>query len=184
MISYIKGVVIGRGDNYIVVEANGLGYKVFTTPNIIAADMLSIELHTYLQVREDALSLYGFQSLSDLTFFEQLITVSGVGPRMALTVLSSQSTELIKKAIVAQDSALITKVGGVGKKTAEKIILELKGKILADGEILPAGSSDDLFQALENLGYSGREIKEIIVKLDPALPVEERVRQALKLLGK
>jgi len=144
-----------------------------------------IEVHTFLQVREDALNLFGFETAAELGFFELLITVSGVGPKMAMAVLSAGDIELIKDAIAAQDLAMFTKIGGVGKKTAERIIVELKEKIgsISSGGSVRTGGSDDLLSALEGLGYSGREIKEVLAKLDHNLPSEERLRQALKYLS-
>ena len=186
MIAYLKGKLIARGEGYIVVETNGIGYKIFTTPSIIGSELDSeIQLHTYLQVREDILALFGFQNLADLSFFEMLLSVSGVGPKVALSVLAAENTELIKSAIAAQDVAVFTKIGGVGKRTAEKIILELKNKVSSDGAVfVSGGNSGDLLMALENLGYSNREIKEVLGKIDPALTLEEKMRQALKILSK
>lgn len=177
------------GDAYVVVEAAGIGYKIYTTPSVLERAAGSpVHLHTHLQVREDAMVLFGFETDDELAFFEMLITVSGVGPKVALSILSSQNIALIKDAIAAQDAALFTKIGGVGKKTAEKIILELRDKVFSGAAAGAAGgsarSSDDLLNALENLGYSSREIKDVLGKLDQSLPTEEKLRKALKLLGR
>ena len=187
MIAYIKGKIISKGENYLVLENAGIGYKIFTTPKVLEnATGKELALHTYLQVREDAQTLYGFANTGDLSFFELLITVSGVGPKMALSILSGENIALIKQAIAARDAAIFTKIGGVGKKTAEKIILELREKmdVLDDSGIPNAIGSEDIITALENLGYSDREIKEALVKLDHSLPAEEKLRQALKLLSR
>ena len=131
--------------------------------------------------------LYGFATAEELGFFELLITVSGVGPKVALSILSAQNIAMVKDAIAAQDAALFTKIGGVGKKTAEKIILELRDKVFSGSAPTAVGSprsSDDLLAALENLGYSSREIKEVLAKLDQSLPTEDKLRQALKLLSR
>ena len=189
MISYITGTLIGKNENYAVVQTQGIGYKIFTTPNVLEMAIGSdISLHTHLQVREDALALFGFLTAAELQFFELLITVSGVGPKVALSILASQNMELVTNAIAAQDLAMFTRIGGVGKKTAEKIIVELKDKIGALGGSANGGMnplpSDDLFAALENLGYSAREIKDVISKIDQAAPTEEKLRQALKFLSR
>ncbi len=172
----------------MVLENNGIGYKIFTTPKVLELPMEArAELHTYLQVREDALQLFGFENAEDLHFFEQLITVSGVGPKVALAVLSAGSVEITKQAIAAGDAAVFTKIGGVGKKTAEKIILELKEKISAPDFGAEGGVSrglGDIFSALETLGYTGREIKKVLPEIDAHLPEEEKIKQALRILGK
>lgn len=186
MIAYLKGKVISRGENYLVLETGGVGYKIFTTPKLLATPLnTEIEVHTYMNVREDAQQLFGFDSPADLAFYEMLLSVSGVGPKGALSILSAENTELIKNAIASQDVAIFTKIGGVGKKTAEKIIVELKNKIGADGVVHSGdGSSEDLLLALESLGYSNREIKEVLGKLDPSQTLQEKMRHALKLLSK
>jgi len=186
MIAYIKGKVLAKGESYAVIENSGIGYKVFTTPKVLETAVgADLALHTYLQVREDAQTLFGFLNIADLQFFELLITVSGVGPKMALSILAAENTDLIKQAISTQDAAIFTRIGGVGKKTAEKIILELKEKMGAiEIDRSSAGSSGDIIAALEGLGYSSREIKEVLGKLDHALPAEEKLRQALKMLGR
>ena len=188
MIASIKGKITAKKDNFLVLEANGVGYKIFTTPKVLENELgVELLLHTYTQVREDAMALFGFALPSDLDFFELLITVSGVGPKMALSILSLDNTEMIKSAIANSDAAVFTKIGGVGKKTAEKIILELKDKIGDLGAVGTAAgheNSDQLLAALENFGYSNKEIKEVLKKLDLSLPAEEKLRQALKFLAK
>jgi Holliday junction DNA helicase RuvA len=188
MIGYIRGKIIGKTESQILLENNGIGYRLSVTPKVLEKAIgTETELHTFLQVREDALNLFGFESAADLSFFELLITVSGVGPKMAMTVLSAGDMDLIKNAIASQDLAVFTKMGGVGKKTAERIIVELKEKLgsaLLSGTGSVGGSGDDLLSALEGLGYSTREIKEVLGKIDHTLPSEEKLRQALKYLSK
>ncbi|MDB4939711.1 MAG: ruvA [Candidatus Doudnabacteria bacterium] len=186
MIGYIKGKIIGKTENQLLLENNGIGYRIMATPKILELPLNSeIEVHTYLQVREDALNLYGFQTISELNFFELLITVSGVGPKMAMSVLSAGDIDLVRNAIISQDVAVFTKVGGVGKKTAERIIMELKEKLGSiSGGSFVGGGSDDILTALEGLGYSTREIKEVLSKIDHSLTSEEKLRQALKHLSK
>lgn len=189
MIASLRGTIIAKELNSIVLETGGVGYRVLATPGVIASAQVgeALFLHTYLQVREDAMILFGFATQAEQEFFELLITVSGVGPKMALSVLSAGNAELVKDAIASGDAAVFTKVGGVGRKTAEKIIVELRDKIGALGygkEGSSAGGSDMVFAALEQFGYSQKEIKDILPKLDHAVPAEDRIRQALKLLGR
>ncbi len=183
MIASIKGKVVGKGGNYVVLEANGIGYKLFVVPRIIETDLdQELYLHTFMQVREDAMNLFGFSSAAELAFFEMLISVSGVGPKMALSVLAAGDMDLIKQAIITQDSAIFTRISGVGKKTAERIIVELKEKLGSNADMAIATDSSDVLTALESLGYSNREIKEVLGKLDHNLSSEEKLRQALKML--
>jgi Holliday junction DNA helicase RuvA len=189
MIASLRGTVIAKELNSLVLETGGVGYRVLATPEVVAAAQVgeALFLHTYLQVREDAMVLFGFTTQAEQAFFELLISVSGVGPKMALTVLSSGNADMVKDAIAAGDVAVFTKIGGVGRKTAEKIIVELKDKIGALGYgvgVSAGGDSDMVLAALEQFGYSAREIKEILPKLDHAATAEDRIRQALKLLGR
>ncbi len=186
MIGYIKGKIIAKSDNHVLVENNGIGYRIMVVPKVLELPInTEVELHTYLQVREDALNLYGFQTIPELNFYELLITVSGVGPKMAMTVLSAGDINLIQNAISAQDVGVFTKLGGVGKKTAERIIVELKEKLGSfSGHAGAIGGSDDILSALEGLGYSTREIKEVLSKIDHQASSEEKLRQALKHLSK
>jgi Holliday junction DNA helicase RuvA len=186
MIGYIRGKIIGKTETQILLENSGIGYRVTATPKLLEMPLNSeVEVHTFLQVREDALNLFGFQTIGELNFFELLITVSGVGPKMAMTVLSAGDLDLIRNAISAQDVAVFTKLGGVGKKTAERIIMELKEKLgTVSGSGMIHGGSDEVLSALEGLGYSTREIKEVLGKIDHQLSSEEKLRQALKYLSK
>jgi Holliday junction DNA helicase RuvA len=186
MIGYIKGKVIYKNAAYLILENNGVGYKVFVPNNILEKDTAELALYTYLQVREDALNLFGFETQIELSFFEMLTSVSGVGPKMGLAVLAAGDTDTIKQAIVNQDIAIFTRISGVGKKTAERIVLELKEKISETGFAFNpgVGDSSEIFSALEGLGYSRREISEVAKKLDHSLSQEEKLRQALKMLSK
>lgn len=188
MIASLRGKIIAKGIQHLVIETGGLGYAVFVTAPVAISVAVGeeLQLHTYLQVREDALVLFGFADRKELEFFEMLITVSGVGPRVALSILSAGNAEMVKQAIAAEDVAVFTKVGGVGRKTAEKIIVELKDKVGALGYARESsgGSSEDLIRALEQLGYSQKEIKDVLPKLDRAATPEDQLRAALKELSK
>lgn len=184
MISYLKGTVLEKGLTYLVLEVNNIGYKVFVTPEILEAKIGDeVAVFTYMKVADDGQSLFGLPDFSTLQFFEMLITVSGVGPKVALAILSSAQTDAIKNAIANQDAGVFTRISGVGLKTAEKIIVELKNKVGAvSGH--EAGGSSEVFDALMALGYNQREVREVINKVDRSLSEQEQIRQALKLMGK
>ena len=130
MISYLKGIILEKGLTYIILENNNIGYKVFVTPETLEAKIGdTAALYTYHKSGEDGQALFGLLDFESLQFFELLITVSGVGPKVALAILSSARVESIRQAIANQDAAVFTRISGVGLKTAEKIIVELKSKI-------------------------------------------------------
>lgn len=191
MISYLKGKLLAKGKNYLIIEVADVGYQVFTSPAMYA-DLVAgepIEVYTHQYVREDALDLYGFSSLEELEMFELLISITGVGPKSALGILSIAKVSEIKDSIARGDSHLLTKVSGIGRKTAERIILELREKIGALGfGAGPAGGAvtgGDEIDALTSLGYSLQQAREALRQIDPAVKDPgERIRQALKLLGK
>jgi len=185
MISYLKGSILEKGLTYLIVETNNIGYKVFVTPENIENKVgEEVRLYTYMKVSDDGQALFGLPDFLSLQFFEMLITVSGVGPKVALTILSSASVDAVKSAIANQDAAAFTRVAGVGTKTAEKIIVELKNKIGVLASTPGATATSDVFDALTALGYAQREVREALNKLDHSLPEKEQLKQALKFLGK
>jgi Holliday junction DNA helicase RuvA len=187
MIRSVRGPVIARGKDYLVIEAGGIGYKVFVTePAALAADINEqLILHTYLQVREDALNLFGFADVEELTMFELLLSVNGVGPKVALSTLSVLSPDMLRMAVSAEEPAMIARVPGVGKRTAEKIVLELRDKVKHVSGVqsltLVSGDVDsEVVDALISLGYSVVEAQRAVQKLPKdAVGVEERLRLAL-----
>ena len=184
MIASVSGRIISRGLDHLVVETGGIGYLVFTTTDVLTkfAPGDEVKLLTHMVVREDVQALYGFLQPTERQLFSMLLSVAGVGPRIALAILSSGKVEELRSAIGRGDSAIFTAISGIGKKTAERIILELKGK-LADLVEGGANSSADIINALSNLGYNMYEIREILGKLSPNASVEDRLKEALKLLG-
>ncbi len=184
MISYLKGRIIEKTLTFLILENQGIGYKIFVTPETLEKPLNSETfLYTYLKSSDDGQTLYGLPDFTTLQFFELLITVSGVGPKVALGILSSSKISVIEQAIANADAEIFTRMSGVGKKTAERIILELKSKIGAIGTNLPAGGSD-LYDALINLGYSAKETRDALQKLDSNLSTEQQLKEALKLLSK
>jgi holliday junction DNA helicase RuvA len=191
MIRSVRGKVLQGGKGYLVIEvgavAGGIGLRVFTTE--VTSSQLqqsdSVLLHTYLQVREDALSLYGFPNEDELSMFELLLSVNGVGPRVALATLNTLSPDALRMAIANDEPALVARVPGVGKRTAQKIILELKDKVAgptaAMGGFVQINNVDsEVIDALTSLGYSVVEAQRAIQKLPKdAVGVEDRLRLAL-----
>jgi holliday junction DNA helicase RuvA len=185
MIAYLKGVILEKGLTYIILDTGNIGYKVFVTPEILEHKIgETVVLFIYHKVSEDGQSLFGLSDFSTLQFFEMLITVSGVGPKMALAILSASRVENIRQAIVSQDPAVFTRISGVGLKTAEKIIVELKSKVGALEVQGGIAGSGDVFEALIALGYSQKEVRDALKKVDATLPSNAQLKEALKFLGK
>lgn len=190
MISHLRGNVIHLDLKYVILDVSGVGYKVAVTTSTL--EHLShhtehVSLFTYLAVRDDALDLYGFISKDELDFFELLLTISGIGPKSALGILNTASVETIKDAVFNEDPSYLTKVSGIGKKNAEKIVRELKDKIGIKGDVGTAGSSKQkestmAIEALMALGYSADDARDAIKKIDRTLTTGEQVKQALKIL--
>lgn len=178
---------------YIVLDVNGVGYKVHTTADILmkidTKNNEPVTLWTYLAVRENALDLYGFLNQTELSFFELLITISGIGPKTALGILNVASVHALQTAISTSDTSHLTKVSGIGKKVAEKIVMELKDKVDGIGhspEMADAMRNDsDALEALVSLGYNQHEARDSLKKLDASIKeTSAKVKAALKVLGK
>lgn len=188
MISQITGQIILKTDKYVLVEANNIAYKVFATTELLSVAKLNEKqkVWTYLAVRENALDLYGFASKEELDFFELLITISGVGPKTAIGILNVASVASLRKAISSGETAHLTKVSGLGKKMADKIVLELKGKIGSYEEIaLGLKEEIDALEALKALGYSHRDAREALQEISKDIvKTGDRIKAALKHLGK
>lgn len=186
MIGQITGLITFKGDKYLIVDVGGVGYKVNVTNDTLASCPLNEErlFWTHLVVREDVLDLYGFVSKSEQDFFELLITVSGIGPKSALGILSLASPEILRKSIVSGNTDYLTKVSGIGKKNAEKIVLELKDKLGNLGDFLSQDTFDidnDVLAALQALGYSAREAAEAIKNIpDDTSELNDKIRAALR----
>jgi Holliday junction DNA helicase RuvA len=186
VIAYLSGEVVARGADHVVVDVRGVGYKVFV-PRHPSGD--TVALHTHHVVRDDAQQLFGFETREELSLFELLITVPGVGPKAALSLLSVSSPPALAGAIASGDAAALARAPGVGKKTAERLIVELKGKIARTGpEREPTGllTEDDAAAALQSLGYSASEALAAL-RAAPAVgaaSTEERVTAALRSTGR
>jgi Holliday junction DNA helicase RuvA len=189
MIARLRGTPAGRTPDGLVLDVGGVGYLVAATPSALrkADGTAEVALETYLHVREDALQLYGFADSAERELFTHLLTVSGVGPKVALAVVSGSPPAELRRAIVLGDTARFQSIPGIGKKTAERIVLELKEKLGAGDVVLPAapGAADEpshltARDALVELGYSVTEAEQALAGVDSELPAEERVRLALR----
>ena len=186
MIARLRGKPVGSTPEGLVLDVGGVGYLVAATPSALrkaeGADELVVE--TYLHVREDTMQLYGFADRAERELFIQLLTVNGVGPKVALAIVSGSPAEELRRAIVREDIARFMVIPGIGKKTAERIVLELKEKIGAGVTELSTTPSGDLHvvarDALVELGYSLIDAERALADTDPLLPPEDRVRLALK----
>ena len=170
MIAHLRGRLISKSPQYAVVEAGGVGYEILISiPSFTAlpAEGADVAFHIHMHVREDTLALYGFSDRGEKRIFERLITVNGVGPRLAITVLSGLSTERLVAAIRGQDHATLTQIPGVGKKLAERLVVELKDKLedmASASQQNEAGPlADDVLSALVNLGYQRPVVQKAII---------------------
>ena len=187
MIARIRGRPVGLDADGLVVDVGGIGYRLFATPSAarLADGSDEVTLETHLHVRDDALQLYGFAEAGERELFEQLLAVSGVGPKVALAIVSGYSPGELKRAIVREDADLFQTIPGIGKKTAQRVVLELKEKItpLAAVEAPHLGAGDGHIvarDALVELGYTVAEAEQRLSSTDPELSPAERVRQALR----
>jgi Holliday junction DNA helicase RuvA len=187
VIGRISGRLLAKNPPQVLLEAAGVGYEIdvpMSTFFNLPATGDAVTLHTHLVVREDAHVLYGFATLEERAAFRKLIRISGVGARTALAVLSGLSVADLAQAVTLQDSARLTKVPGIGKKTAERLLLELKGKISEVETKSVSGSSSDVLNALVGLGYSEKEALAAVKGLPAGLAVTDGIRAALKALAK
>jgi Holliday junction DNA helicase RuvA len=187
MIYSIFGAVAQHKQGFVIIDAGGIGYKVFiseSTKSRLPLGNEKVLLFTHFHVREDSMDLYGFITEEELSFFEALISVSGVGPKSGLSILNTASPERLAAALMEEDSALFQKTSGIGKKTADRIVLELRGKIgtLQDtGTIAKVKVDADVLDALMGLGYNRRDAQRAIEAIDVSLKTtDERLRDALK----
>src|SRR3989338_11001217 len=184
MIGSIKGKIVLKTDKYLIVEANGVGYKISVSPDTLSKvkkEECFFFIHTH--VREDAIDLYGFLGREELEFFEMLINVSGIGPKGALSILGIASLDTLRKAISTGDTTYLTKISGIGRKTAEKIVIELRDKIDEKKSGASLQGELDAMEALRSLGYSQNEIREALKKVDPESGINAKIKEALKILG-
>lgn len=188
MISCLSGTIRHKDLNALTVDVNGVGYKVLVTTEtaLEAIPSSPISLWTHLVVRETSLELFGFLDKETLDTFELLITISGIGPKSALSILNVASPAMLRQAVASEDTTYLTRVSGIGKKNAEKIVLELKDKlkITKEDKGVDMRSEGDALEALVSLGYSERDAREALKKVPKETEgASERVKAALKILS-
>ena len=204
MITYIKGTLEIKTKGYVVIEVNGIGYKIFMAENgIEKLDTIGekVQVHTYMRVREDDISLYGFLTNEELRMFELLLGVGGIGAKGALAILSHITPSKFALAVISNDIAILKKIPGIGPKTAQRVILELKDKLKKEQQVTSETSEEEIssfgqaiaedekiteaVSALQVLGYSRKEIADALKKLDlSTLSVEDIIRKSLGNLAK
>lgn len=186
MIGSINGKLLLKTPKFIIVDVSGVGYKIsisVETFSKIEEVGKNVFVWTHMHIREDAQDLYGFSDRQELEFFEMLINVSGIGPKGALGILGIASIDTLKKAISTNDTSYLTKVSGIGRKTAEKIVIELRdkfGKEQSDGSL---EKELDVLEALKSLGYSQNESREALKKVSPDGDLNKKIKEALKILS-
>lgn len=190
MISAVDGILEGKGASWAFIRVGGITLQVHLPASslaVLGSVGQKVHLYTHLQVREDDLSLYGFTSPEELSLFQHLISISGIGPKLALSLLSALSPNQLVAAIASGDSELLRRVPGIGQKTASRLILELKGKLERVGLAAPAGveGEGEVLSALTNLGYSLSEATKALSSLssDHPLSLEEKIKLALQSLA-
>lgn len=196
MIAYLKGKLVIKAVDYIVIDVQGIGYKVYMSKTAIdkLEEEKEIKIYTYLKVREDDISLFGFNTLEELNMFELLISVGGIGAKSAIVILSNITPSKFALAVITSDVNTLKKLQGIGPKTAQRIILELKDKIKTEEAIENQENTikqeeqiqedmEELIQALQVLGYRRYEINNILPKIKEET-LEDRIKEALKYLAR
>ena len=198
MIGYIKGIIEVKTKDYVLIDVNGIGYKIFMSNKSISSVEKGneVKIYTFMKVREDDISLYGFLNNEELITFEQLISVGGIGAKSAITVLSNITPSKFALSIITNDVNTLKKLPGIGAKTAQRIILELKDKmktsdaVANNDEVLVDkvkldNNMQDAIEALCVLGYMRKDVENILAKVDTEnLTVEEIIKQGLRFLGR
>jgi holliday junction DNA helicase RuvA len=186
MIARLRGRFAGESGDGVVLDVNGVGYLVQSTSRarrLAREGSGEVTLETHLHVREDVMQLYGFADADERELFQALLGVSGIGPKVALAIISGSTTAELRRAIVLEDTARFEAIPGIGKKTAQRVVLELREKVSAEAIATPTAAPPDALvarDALVELGYSVVEAERALAEVDPELPAEERVRLALQ----
>lgn len=188
MIGRLRGTLVDKSDGSVVVDVGGVGYVVAVTPRTLTSLPPVGEeavLHTHLHVREDQLSLFGFDTTADKELFALLLGVSGVGPKVGLAILATMTPDQLRMAVVSGDTSALTAVPGIGKRSAEKLMVELRPKMEASLDTSSgSGPMSEVREALASLGYAPDEIRDTLATMSHDLPVEDMLKRSLQLLGK
>lgn len=189
MISWIKGNIINLNEKSVIVNSGNVGYKVFISEKtyLKIKEKQEIELFTHTHVREDMLNLYGFETFDEMVFFEAILSVNGIGPKVGLAILAQGTVNEIKNAVASKDILFFNAVSGIGRKKAERFIMEIKDKIdliLPEKESANIKDSEEVIEALKQLGYTNREAIDIVRQVPDSLKrAEDRITWALKNIG-
>jgi holliday junction DNA helicase RuvA len=190
VIAHVRGRVVHRGSDHVVIDVQGVGYLIHVAGlDGVPARGETVELHTSLQVREDSMTLYGFPDRAGLDLFELLLTASGIGPKIALAALRTHRADVLRAALATADLTTITAVPGIGRKGAERLVLELRDKVGLDVDIAPAADGapstplGEVREALVGLGYSAGEVQAALGAIDGDGTTQDLLRQALRSLG-
>jgi Holliday junction DNA helicase RuvA len=190
MIGSLRGKVILKDGSEIIIDVSGVGYRVLVSGKLLESikEESEVQLFTYTHVKEDVLDLFGFRELSDLKLFKDLISVNGIGPRTAMTIFSYSTRSEILDAVLRGDVSFFTRIPRLGKKNAQKVIIELKSKLKDNSSFdLNADEKEEnkeVFEALKTFGFSSKEINEVLKNIDPKEPSNAKIKMALKYLGK
>ncbi len=188
MIGRLRGVLVDRGTEAIVLDVGGIGYQVAVTPRtLVGLPGIGEEvvLHTHLHVREDQLALFGFDTVADKALFSMLLGVSGIGPKVGLAILATMTPEQLRIAVVSDDVTALTAVPGIGKRSAEKLMVELRPKMEIDFEAGTAsGPLAEVREALAGLGYGAEEIRGTLADMPQDISVEDMLKRSLQQLGR
>jgi Holliday junction DNA helicase RuvA len=190
MIARLEGIIVHIADKFLIVDVSGVGYKLYITGDTFTSSLLGdhSSFWVYTAVRENSIDLYGFKNINELSFFELLLDVSGIGPKGALSIIALAPIETIKRAIAEGNISYLNKVSGIGKKTAEKIIIELRDKLqeYKNDENTPGLLRDesDILEALKSLGYSQNEARDALQQVPPTVVgTNARIKEALRILS-
>ena len=182
MLNYITGIIKEIGSNYVVIENNGIGYQVYVGNPYVYRENLEYTIYLYNYIREDEYTLYGFKKREEKNLFLRLINVKGLGPKMAIPMVSTGNTNDVIEAIERENLVYLTKFPKVGDKLAIQIILDLKWKLADHQDLFAVKDLDELVSVLESLGYKKADIKAILPKVDATKELESQIKEALKLL--
>ena len=185
MIYFLRGKIAAKDKNLVVLETGGVGYEIYVGKKFLDKLKINeeIKIFVYLYLRQDSLELYGFEKESELKYFKTLNNITRIGPKIALKILSLVKIENLERAVLDNDINFLTEISGIGKKNAQRIILELKEKIKGSPSLVDNKERKTLFEALKKLGYSQEQIKEVVGKIKHDLPLEEKIREAIKILS-
>ena len=186
MIYFLRGKIAAKDKNLVVLETGGVGYEIYVGKKFLDKLKINeeIKIFVYLYLRQDSLELYGFEKESELKYFKTLNNITRIGPKIALKILSLVKIENLERAVLDNDINFLTEISGIGKKNAQRIILELKEKIKGSPSLVDNKERKTLFEALKKLGYSQEQIREVINEIKQDLPLEEKIKEAIKILSR